>query len=237
MPKRREKKYQTLGDFVTMAYSPMLIMTLVGSLVFFLTEVFYGGQYSGRLLWTLFWFVMGMVLITRIQIENNDGRAKWYGLGLGLSVYAALCGYIDYPAESGLSEFRWVINLILIAVIWWATHRLTWDSTFIDDHVDASGMGVLEAAGLDEPVASAEGLAKSEESLGAATDKAPEDAKKKTWWDRYIAYRKEEAKKPHTPGVWVVYFSLAALPLFGLGQVLIPADDEGRRRYVFWLFV
>jgi hypothetical protein len=36
-------------------------------------------------------------------------------------------------------------------------------------------------------------------------------------------------------GRWVVYFSLAALPLFGLGQSLIPADDGGRRRYAFWL--
>jgi hypothetical protein len=36
-------------------------------------------------------------------------------------------------------------------------------------------------------------------------------------------------------GRWVVYFSLAALPLFGLGQALIPAADEGRRRYAFWL--
>ena len=36
-------------------------------------------------------------------------------------------------------------------------------------------------------------------------------------------------------GRWVVYFSLAALPLFGLGQALIPAEDTGRRRYSFLL--
>jgi hypothetical protein len=36
-------------------------------------------------------------------------------------------------------------------------------------------------------------------------------------------------------GRWIVYFSLAALPLFGLGQSLIPADDDARRRYAFWL--
>jgi hypothetical protein len=35
--------------------------------------------------------------------------------------------------------------------------------------------------------------------------------------------------------VWVVYFSLAALPLFGLGQSLIPVEEGARRRYVFWL--
>ena len=36
-------------------------------------------------------------------------------------------------------------------------------------------------------------------------------------------------------GVWVVYFALGSLPIFGLGQALIDADDVGRRRTVFWL--
>jgi hypothetical protein len=36
-------------------------------------------------------------------------------------------------------------------------------------------------------------------------------------------------------GRWVVYFSLAALPLFGLGQSLIPAEVASRRRFAFWL--
>jgi hypothetical protein len=57
-----------------------------------------------------------------------------------------------------------------------------------------------------------------------------------TWWQRYERYR-DAQKRKHTPGVWVVYFSLAALPLFGLGQSLIPIKEEGRRQYVFWLLV
>jgi len=58
-----------------------------------------------------------------------------------------------------------------------------------------------------------------------------------SWWERFRKYREEQRKKPHNPGVWVIYFSLAALPLYGLGQSLIPAGDEGRRRYVFWLMI
>src|SRR5260370_1059106 len=58
-----------------------------------------------------------------------------------------------------------------------------------------------------------------------------------TWWERWQKHRAEQRKKPHNPGVWVIYFSLAALPLFGLGQSLIPAGEEGRRRYVFWLMI
>jgi hypothetical protein len=234
---KRKKKYLTLGDYVTMAFSPVLIITLVGSLVFFLAEVFYAGQYSGRLLWTLFWFVMGMVLIARIQIEGGSVRWRFYGFALGIVVYLSLNAFIEYPAESALSAFRWLINLVLIGVIWGATHRLTWDSTYIDDRVDASGMGVLEAAGLDEAAASPEGLTKTvDEPPTAQPTDATDRPKNSSWWARYRTYRNEQAQKPHTPGVWIVYFSLAALPLFGLGQALIPVGETERRQYLFWLF-
>ncbi|HEX5471588.1 MAG TPA: DUF4129 domain-containing protein, partial [Lacipirellulaceae bacterium] len=44
-------------------------------------------------------------------------------------------------------------------------------------------------------------------------------------------------KGAHTPGLWVLYFSLAALPLFGIGQHWIPVTEVGRRRYVFGLLL
>ncbi len=51
------------------------------------------------------------------------------------------------------------------------------------------------------------------------------------WWQRYV----DKQHRPHAPGVWVVYFSLAALPIFGFGQWFIPESNTGARRYVFWL--
>src|SRR5207248_7175005 len=62
----KKKPQQTLADYVTIALSPALIMALVGSLIFFLLEVLYVGQYSGRMQWTLFFFVFGIVLVARI---------------------------------------------------------------------------------------------------------------------------------------------------------------------------
>ncbi len=46
MARRLDK---TLVDYLVIAISPVLIMTLVGSLVFFLLEVFYRGEHSARL--------------------------------------------------------------------------------------------------------------------------------------------------------------------------------------------
>src|SRR5437868_4395908 len=144
---------QTLGDYVTVALSPALIMALVGSLIFFLLEVLYAGQYSGRLQWTLSFFVFGIVLIARISIEMGGGKALLYGLAMAAAVYFTLLAYIEYPPGSALAAFGWLINGGLIALAWWCAHRLTWDCTFIDDDVDASGKGVLEAAGLEEATA------------------------------------------------------------------------------------
>ena len=46
-----------MTDYVVIAVSPALIMTLVGSLVFFLLAVFYQGEYSERLYWVMACFV------------------------------------------------------------------------------------------------------------------------------------------------------------------------------------
>lgn len=52
------------------------------------------------------------------------------------------------------------------------------------------------------------------------------------WWKRLPFNRRRQ----NAPGVWVIYFALAALPIFGLGQAFIPATDSGSRVYVFMLF-
>src|SRR5207237_9878067 len=93
----KDKPKQTLADYVTMALSPVLIMALVGSLVFFLLEICYVGQYSGRLQWTLFFFVFAIVLIARISIQQDRGLATLYALFLGAVVFLAVLRCVVYP--------------------------------------------------------------------------------------------------------------------------------------------
>jgi hypothetical protein len=226
----------TLADYVAIALSPFLIMALVGSLVFLLLEVLYQGQYQARLQWILFFFVFGAVLVSRISMTNGiSERAGIYGLILGALTWFALAQFVEYPPDAPLSDVGWLINLGLILIIWWSAHRLTWDCTLIDDSVDASGVGLLDAAGLDAN-ASADELP-AEEGKRKKKRKAKEATGLIGWWERYLSYRAEMNKRPHTPGVWVVYFSLAALPIFGIGQSLIPPSAADRRQYVFWLMV
>src|SRR5581483_8384116 len=132
---------KTLADYVTIALSPLLIMTLVGSLVFFLIEIFYGQDFNeGGLRYIFFFFVFAIVLIARMSMGEIADRAGIYAVVLGAVVWLALMRFVKYPPES--QDLAWLINLFLMGVIWWSAHKLTWDCTLIEDQ-DPAGAGVL----------------------------------------------------------------------------------------------
>ncbi|HEY7154106.1 MAG TPA: DUF4129 domain-containing protein [Gemmataceae bacterium] len=220
-----DRPNQTLADYVALAISPALIMGLVASLVFFLINVLYAGEYVERMQWILFFFVFGAVLIARMtMLDDTSSRAALYGVPLGFLTWLGMQMFVEYPKESALKELNWIINAGLIGLVWWCAHRLTWDCTNIDEETDVNAEGLLQAAGLEnEPSQTPE----------PENEKPPQP---KGWWQRWRRYREEREKK-RTLGVWVVYFSLAALPLFGLGQALIAAEDVERRRTSFWLMI
>lgn len=206
---KRPKLRMTNADYVAIAISPALIMAMVGSLVFFLIEVLYVGQYNARLNYVFALFVFATVLIGRISIEMGADRAAMFALPLGIAMFLVLAKFVQHS-----SPYSHLINIALLGVVWWSTHKLTWDCTLIDDSEDASGEGLMQRIGADELIA--EDTSKSENEL------LPDPQTKQT-------------KTPHTPGLWVLYFSLAALPLFGLGQKWIPSNEVGRRQYAFGL--
>jgi hypothetical protein len=241
-----EREPPTLADYVVTALSPVLIMLMVGSLVFFLVTVLPTGDYKERLLYTTFFFVFGAVLVARIAIQYDAARATVYGAGLALVTFLAMSAYVEYPRSTGLKSVGWLLNLGLMGLIWWSAHKLTWDCTHIDENRDASGRGLLAAAGLGESGSESESENKdnepvSRESQTSASDPPTKKNKKKrrrpppfsVWVGRWREFREKRKGQPHTPGVWVIYFALAALPLFAVGQSLIPPDDAARRWATF----
>lgn len=212
MPKKRMDK--TTADYVAIAVSPVLISLLVGSLVFFLLEVLYSGRFDGRLRWVLFWFVPGSVLVARIAIERGREQAFVFGLGLAAATSLVMLRFIDGFA---------IPAIMLLGFIWWCADRLTFDCTLIDEKADASGQGLLDAAGLDD-------------SLAGDADAAPEETdeekpKPEPMWKRILM----GGGNGHSPGLWVVYFSLAALPIFGIGRLMLSGDES--KAYSFKLLV
>jgi hypothetical protein len=217
----------TLADYVVIVLSPALIMGLVGSLAFFILEVMYRGQYEGKLQWTVFFFVFGAVLLGRISMMAEIAGRYWiYAPVLGLVTLVVLATYVKYRPEHPATPYRVPINFGLVLVVLWSTYQLMWDCTHVDDDGDPTAMGLLEAAGLEE--------APPEDTTARDAEEAKDPKGVWGWITRYQRYRAKK-KRRRVLGVWVVYFALATLPIFGLGQALIDPDDAARRRWVFWL--
>jgi len=223
-----DRHNQTLADYVALAISPALIMGLVASLVFFLLNVLYAGDYVERMRWILFFFVFGAVLIARMtMLDDTSSRAVLYGVPLGFLTWLGMQMFVEYPEEGGIREISFLLNIGLIGLIWWCAHRLTWDCTNINEETEVNAEGLLQAAGLEGQASAPTPNAGNEEEKPPLSE---------SWLQRWRRYREERNKK-RTLGVWIVYFSLAALPLFGLGQALIPAEDVERRSTSFWLMI
>jgi hypothetical protein len=196
------KPNKTAADYMVIAISPVLIMALVGSLCFFLIEVFYRGKMEGGVQWVMFWYVLAIVLISRIAIEQTTEYAAVYGAALALAVWLYLVR--THPA--------YLLAIVLLAVVWFCAHKLVWDCTLIDEDQDSSGQGLLQAA---------------------PSTVLPKTVETKAAGKKLPGRKPKKRAGAQSPGRWVVYFSLAALPLFGIGQMLLPAGVTGGRRRGF----
>ena len=218
----RTRSRGTLVDYLVAAIEPALIMIMVGSLMFFLLDMWYAGEFLERLRWILFWFVFGIVMITRVSMRIGSSLAKAYGIALGGAVALV---------ASTLAGFQPIL-LVILGIVWWVTHKLTFDCTLLDEDQDA-GVGLLQESGLD-PSALADTCPPPATLDPEAMDASllPENSGAKT------GKRNDDvARRPNAPGVWLVYFTLGSLPLFGLGQWLVPAVEEERRGGLFVYFL
>lgn len=228
----RRKLDKTLADYLAIAVTPALIMLLVGSLVWFLAEIGYTGSRESRVRWILFWFVIGAVLVARIAIEQGRAHASIFIFGLAGATSLAIFKFA--------SDGPWV-PIVCLGIVAWCADKLTWDCTLIDESEDASGEGLLQIAGVaDEaelPQEQPDVASGAESESVASVDDGAEsknDARDAVpFWKRLFTNESERVGKPHAPGLWVVYFSLAALPIFGFGQTMIPATRADSRHFAF----
>ncbi|WP_254508083.1 DUF4129 domain-containing protein [Anatilimnocola floriformis] len=229
---------ETLVDWLVVGIAPFLIMLLVGSLVFYLVEVFYLGEYQARVLFVLGMFVMATVCIARISMEEGAAYAAMYAAPLAIAVGLALAAFVQVSGP--LAALGPMLNWGLMILIWWSANKLTWDCTLIEGSRDFTGQGLMQTTGLDryfrvqrpQTAPATEPPSPPPDLSGTSTTERPASLPVWKWWNWT---RGEE--RPHAPGVWVVYFSIAALPLFGLGQWFMPANALDLRRRAFWLLV
>src|SRR5215471_11521820 len=174
-----ERPRPTAIDYVVVALNPALVMILVGSLIYFLVEMFYQGQYPERLHFCLTMFVFAAVLIARISMDEGREHAAPFGIALGIMICLAMHQFVTYKGTN-LEQVGWLINYGLIALAWWCADRLTWDCTLVDESQDASGEGLLQTVGLDaadeETAKPQKGAAKEEKKSRSTVSEPPTDS-------------------------------------------------------------
>jgi len=207
------KPQRTAADYLVMSLSPALIILLMESLCAFLVLVFYRGGAVDSVRWVLFWFTMAVVLVSRIGIEQGPGVAAVYGFCLAGVTWLYLLTV--HPA--------YILGAVMLVTLWWCAHKLTWNCTQLEEVEETSDRGLLQTAWSK--------LTASKKNVGAPVAAA---AKGKA----SLEPAKKKKRPPQAPGVWLIYFSLAALPLFGIGETLVPAGDAAAHRTCFlYLFV
>ncbi|QDU98725.1 DUF4129 domain-containing protein [Lignipirellula cremea] len=202
----------TAVDYLIMAINPTLIIAMILGLLFFLAQCLYHGPYPGRLNLILFCFTVGAVLITRIAIEQGRSHAAGFAVCLGGATLLAMSRFVEYSGP--LAGLGLLLNVFFLGLAWWMADRITLDCTLIDETQDASGAGLLQGGLLSWQRPTEPG---NTELDGVATSaEEPTDPRE----------RPASPRQGHRPGRWILYFALAALPLFGLGQMLLPAGSS-----------
>ncbi len=204
------KRYKTSADYAAIAVAPVLIFLMISALVLFLTTVVYRGNYPSRVAWVLSFFTMGAVAVARLAIEQNRKYALGYAAALSLAAIFVMTQYVGSP----------VFAILMVGVIVYLADRIVFDCTLVDDAIDTSGSGLVDSGRLlmrkrfavtEPPPESGGGEnspATEKPDPSASTSRSPRKAKRPT----------------HQPGRTVLYLALAALPLFGLGQFLLPDE-------------
>ena len=195
---------KTTIDYLIIAVCPILIGLLVGSLAFFVLECTQAGRHDQRVRWIVTCFVVAIVGISRISIEIDRARAGAYGIALASVTFLAVTMFSPVPFPA---------MLVIVGLTWWASHKLTWNCTFIDEKEEDIGRGLLEPE-------------EDEQS----------EKKERHGWAFVKSLFIESEDRRHAPGIWIIYFAVVAIPIFTLGQWMIPVSDAASRgnatRYV-----
>jgi hypothetical protein len=209
---------------------PVLIMLMVGSLVFFLIEIFYRGPPAMRLGWVLGLFTAASVLVSRISIEEGLERASIFGFALAAATLYVTVTLVDFE-YGALFVLEPVVVLLFIAVVMWSSNRLTWDCTVIDASRDVSSIGLAELVKrklLRRGAPNRKSI--SESSTNQTTDQNVPAVSR--WFFPFFA----NSQTQNTPGLWVFYFAMAAFPIFGFGQWFAQPSSDWGYRWIFLLF-
>ena len=196
---------------------------MISSLANFLTLMFYHGDFPARVSWIVMMYTLGAVAIARVAIEQDRAYSLGYAVILGIVAFIAMLRFLDSP----------IFVILILLTIGYLSDAIVRDCTLIDDSADSSDQGLLDSGKqyLKEQMDSVPQSGNTDASTITAsnTDLLDSNPSKPT-----------RSRKTNQPGRTVMYLALAALPLFGIGQLFLRDDpatwQRAQRLLAFYLF-
>ena len=213
---------KTTADYAAIAVAPMLIFLMISSLAQFFVLLFYDGGFGTRVSWILLMFTMGTVSLARLSIEQSREYSIGYAIALGLAAFLVMTQYVGNP----------LATIFILVLIGYLSDRIVHDCTLIDEDIDSSGEGLVDAgrlfvrekrselSRLNDDVSSPPKVDKAAAVHAVAAAAEPAGANQ----DDDGSKRKRK-RAAHQPGRTVFYLALAALPLFGFGQFFLGGNS------------
>lgn len=195
------RKQLSIADIAALAICPTLVVLLLTSLVYFLILCFYRGEFTARLVYILFMFIVGATGIARITVESGRAHAALYAFALGTATVFVLSRFSN-P----------LFAVLIVAIVWLIADRVTFDCTVIDDDQRSGGEGLLGGGGLFGGHRQTPATNVALDGTSAVGDSPTNDTRD--------ASRRRSAR----PGRSVLWLAFGSLPLFGLGQLVLSSD-------------
>ncbi len=195
---------------------------MICCLVFLLIVIACRGDFTVRLMYILGLYTFASVLVARIAIEQSRALSMLYTSVLGVATLFVVMQFVQFTGVFAIVAFPLTIGFLVL--IGFLADRITFDCTLIDDSEDSSGVGLLQSLGVIHNPQKLLGASNPKQASLESTSSSSQSSKKKA----------RPRKQLHNPGVWVLYFAILAIPLFGLGQLTIPASEPGSRVAAYW---
>jgi hypothetical protein len=206
------------SKFLLSLLLPLCLWGLISSLLLYLIEIrslfIAGGEW--RLRQALLAFAVGIILIQRISRMLGRNTARIYTVALGVAI-TLFTGYMAHAYRIPTHPLIvFLVNEILVVILWFVVHMIT-ASCWIDDPVKqmtAMDIGIFARIRIRKEL---------------EKEKPTKEELERRW---------VKALPRQHPGRMILYFSLLAVPAFGVGIYLFNTADPGVRfRVGIYIFV
>lgn len=216
-----------LSNVLTGTLIPLCIWGLVCSLMLYLIQIrtyfIFGG--AGRLRLAVVAFSGAVILLQRLSRRQGESLAIGYGFAVGgvITLFAIQHAFAYQTNTSWKLVF--IVNMALFITLWWVTHQIT-SACSVDSAEEvakSTETGSFSDLGLPHPFLRLKSLKERifhvQESKNAAETKL------------------EDRLPTRHPGTVLLYFSMFAIPAFGLGFYLLGGRPGNQLRLGVFLFV